>query len=345
MASAYVQGTSAGATAHAASSVNVSFGSSVTAGNHIVVDGAAWDGTTPAATVSSVADNKGNGNYTSGQEQAFGSFVRVIEYYKNNVTTGGTSFTVTITWSKGTNSSISIHEYSGVGTGAPTTTSNTGTGTAATSGAVAPSGNNMYHGVAGYDGGASSIVNNSPWNNRSVVDSANGEQDHAGQDKVATSGSQNGSWTIGASRTWGAVICAYPDGGPTPISVTVADDNSANWADADARLLGKLLKPADDNSANWADAVSRILGKLAKPADDQSANWADSVDFIRSLLSSAGSYSATGIHPGRSPGDAMAASGRFIQTNQYPRPPIQLYVAIVDDNGQTWDDSDSGILG
>lgn len=213
-----VQSTAAGATGHAASTVNVTFGSSAVAGNHIVVDGASWD-SLAAVLVNTVADNKGNGNYSIGKELTFDTQIRLVQYYKNAIATGGASFQVTITWANPCNSSISIHEYSGVAAGVPTSTSNVGTSTTASSGAVNPAGTNLYHATGAYNGG-SSIANSAPWNSRSVVDSGSVEQDHAGEDQIIT-GSQNGAWAIGTSLPWGGIICAYADAAVTPPNVGI----------------------------------------------------------------------------------------------------------------------------
>lgn len=60
------------------------------------------------------------------------------------------------------------------------------------------------------------------------------------------------------------------------LTLSVADDLNAPWADAITFQLGYNLALSDDGGANWADSLALQLAYLLALSDDGSANWNDS---------------------------------------------------------------------
>lgn len=128
------------------SSGAVTFGSTPGAGNLVTVACAGNNGT--LRSVSTVADNKGNGNYASAVHNDDGSAKNADIYYKENIATGA-SFQVTVTMSGTCDFSVGLAEWSGTATSSSLGPTNVGgaTNAAATTNSMNPSAPAVYVGV------------------------------------------------------------------------------------------------------------------------------------------------------------------------------------------------------
>lgn len=223
-----------------ATTIATTFDSSVTAGNQIIVNTGAWDNGVDQ-TISSIADNKGNGNYTVAVSPAIiDSETKCAQYYKNNIGTGGTTFTVTVSWSASINGVAGLFEYSGLKTGGTVTTnSSSGSSAEASSGAVAPAALSLYVAGMSYNvGGATTMAvkAGSVYTQALEID----EDNNAQAMNIASytgSGSQTCLWTIGASRTWVAWQASYE----ILRTVGVTGTATASITEADVVTGGKTV--------------------------------------------------------------------------------------------------------
>lgn len=181
------------------------FAAQPTAGNLVVAFGACWNSPIPTWTYSDTAGNA----YTEAVTNANADNARSEISYKANIATTAT-FTVTQTASASCDMALAINEYSGVAT-SPTVTTNSANGisTSLNTGAVAPSGDQMYVAVGTmaitttitptWTGATQEQeIESSGITNISVLD-------------LAGSGSQTATWTIGASDKWSCCIAAFSD--------------------------------------------------------------------------------------------------------------------------------------
>ena len=194
---------------------NVTFDNAVVAGNHVVVCTSSWkDGTDQS--VSTIADNKGNGNYSIAVDapridsQTIGSL-----FYKNNITTGGTTFTITVTWNtSGCSGVVGALEYSGIATGgAVGVSNNSGSSTTPSSGAAVPGAASTCVAMMSYNTGGPSTIAETAANfaEQLEIDENNDKQDINIADGVGLSGSQTCTWSLSNTGTWTACIAAFEE--------------------------------------------------------------------------------------------------------------------------------------
>jgi hypothetical protein len=195
----------------------VTFDNSVVVGSTIIVNSCSWKGSDSSVTISSVSDPS-NGAYT----QAFitpriQDAVTCVQYYKNNVTTGGT-LTITVTWNKTVSeNTVAIMEYSSAAIKvSPTVTTTTGScvtscTTSVTSGTIAPSATSIYVAMFGYNNGTGPISDTvaGGFIKQLEVDENNANQDCIVADQQNVSGSQQATWTMNTAGTWTSGIASY----------------------------------------------------------------------------------------------------------------------------------------
>jgi hypothetical protein len=156
----HVQGTpgiGVQATSGSQTSLSATFGSSVTAGNLIVVGYVS----NVAPSGFSVKDNKNNINYaTAIQDSTGGSTTITILYYIAAV--GGSSFQVTTSSSNGGGyPDLTIDEYScsgSISTDGTAVGHNSSTQNLSTSSAIVPTGNDLVYAVAGLNGSWTTVT-------------------------------------------------------------------------------------------------------------------------------------------------------------------------------------------
>lgn len=192
MAIALVQSNKAGPTGGSAS-LSVTFSSSTTSGNLIVV-AFAWDSN---GTVSSVTDNKSNTYSAAGSvANNTNSSTSCMIYYAKNIS-GGASHQVTVTISASTTIRVAVAEYSGADTAAPLDQSAVGTGNTSSmvTSSVTLSANNELLACIGMisDGFFAAPTAGTGYTNRQTWTGAN---DAAYEDQILTGGS--GSSKTGA---------------------------------------------------------------------------------------------------------------------------------------------------
>lgn len=231
-------------------SFTVTFDNTVTAGSHIVANTSSWRSGSDQ-TLSSVADNKGNGNYNQAVVSTrINSEVIGYQMYKNAITNGGSGFQITATWNATVSGCIGVSEYAGIKTN-PTVTTNSnsdGSGAAApTSGAVAPTASSLYVAGMSYNGASTTIaVTSGGFGERLEIDENNDAQDISIADQMGVSGSKNCGWTFGAARAWTAWIAAYEEGSAVLTTPPVPD----GWECTEKRMDSVVLSPADLRLSN-----------------------------------------------------------------------------------------------
>jgi len=190
-------------------SLNRTFGSTPASGNLLTAHMGVWHSTVFRSITFS--DNKGNtySYFTAGVH--FGANVAIRGGYATNITTSATH-TVTGTLNDAGNCSLGCAEWSGVET-SPTTSFNSGNGssTAPSSGSVSPSGASLIVGCCAYDGSATTIAVGSGYTQAFEADENNDNQAQNCEYKVGASGSQTATWTLAASRAWGAYVGAFSE--------------------------------------------------------------------------------------------------------------------------------------
>jgi hypothetical protein len=178
-------------------------------GNLITGVSANWRNLTGQNLV--ISDSSAN-TYTEAQEIEVGSFVNLVISYNANGTRGA-SHTVTMTTGNAdTGRSIGAQEWSGVDA-SPTVVSAQASGSStAPSVSVSPGSASLCVGAVAYDGSATTISQNGG-TEAQEVDENNDNQAINIAYKTSQSGSISIAWTLGASRTWGAVIACFTESG------------------------------------------------------------------------------------------------------------------------------------
>lgn len=233
----------------AVTSFTVTFDSAVTGGSHVVANTSSWR-TGSDQTLSSIADNKGNGNYTQAvASPRINSEVIGYQFYKNALVTGGSSFQITATWNAAVSGCIGITEYAGIKT-SPTVTTNSNSDTAGagqpTSGAAAPAASSLYVAGMSYNNAATTIaVTGGGFAQRLEIDENNDVQDISIADQAGVSGSKNCAWTLGALRPWTAWVASYEEGSAVLTSPPVP----VGW-ESDSDMRNSVLAPSELNLSN-----------------------------------------------------------------------------------------------
>lgn len=194
-------------------SVTKSYTSSTTTGNNLIASVSCYkDG---AATTFTVADNKGNGNFTSARRQtaASGPGNVVVEgFYKENAS-GGSSHSITATPNASAYVTIAIEEWSGLKTSTSEDVDNSGTGSSTTpsSGAASPTGTCVYIGAVTHDGATTTITPNTGggWTQSYEAEDASNMPINA--QYIVGTGSKTATWTLGASRAWTAIVMTFQE--------------------------------------------------------------------------------------------------------------------------------------
>jgi hypothetical protein len=195
------------------SSLSVTLGTTTTSGNRLVAVWANYHSSTPTVSVS----DSGSHAWTTPLSVGPSGFTRVYMAFTTGVITGRASHQITFT-SGGAACQIKagVFEISGLGSGTltPATNSGTGNSTSVSSGAVSPSGTNLYIGFFG-DNGGSTIT--PTWSGASQ------QWVHTYYEcrSYLTTGSQTATWTLGTTDNWAAEIMAFVEdaGGRNPVSM------------------------------------------------------------------------------------------------------------------------------
>ena len=241
--------------AGASSSINLSFTSSSTAGNLIIVH-LTWD--KQSRTVNTVSDAKGNTYHLIGAETNWsGTTYRSALYYAYNISAGATPLSITATLSGSVTSlyEMYISEYSNV-----LTTSDpldqkkitAGSGTTVNSGAVTTTATNeLIYGVAI---GASVTLNGGAGFNIRSTDQSNIVEDKTG----ATAGSYSASFSGGGN--WITSIATFKTMWILPVSLlsfdaTLIKDNKVevDWATASENNSDYFELEHSQDGLVWAD--------------------------------------------------------------------------------------------
>jgi hypothetical protein len=241
--------------AGASSSINLSFTSSSTAGNLIVVH-LTWD--KQSRTVNTVSDTKGNTYHLIGAETNWsGTTYRSALYYAYNISAGATplSITATLTGSVTSLYEIYISEYSNVlTTSDPLDQKKTtaGSGTTVNSGAVTTTASDeLIYGVAI---GASVTLNGGTGFNIRSTDQSNIVEDKTG----ATGGSYSTSFSGGGN--WIASIATFKTMWILPVSLLSFDAQliknnkiEVDWATASENNSDYFELEHSQDGLVWAD--------------------------------------------------------------------------------------------
>ena len=201
------------------SSQAVTFNSSPTSGNLVVVAISLWNGAS-GLSVSNVTDNQASTNtYHKIQEQYIvnkGNFQSL--WYADNINAGNPStFTVTVTPSANANITVAIHEYTSIAS-SPLDQFTQGKysgagGTAADSGATAATAqaNELLFGSSSINDSSSVAV--TPGANytrrQDQNDNSNSESIHTEDQNVSATGAYHATWTYASSVKWGAQIATF----------------------------------------------------------------------------------------------------------------------------------------
>lgn len=168
----------------------VTFGSTPGAGNLVTVAVTSNNGT--LRHISSVADDKGNGNYASAIHKDDVAHSQADIYYKENIATGA-SFQVTVSWTEGASDfSIGLAEWDGVAESASLDATNVGAATdgAATTNSLNPSRSAVYIGVMTAIGMSSVVPGQSE-----IHTEPSSSTTAMGHEYTISSGSQSLTWT------------------------------------------------------------------------------------------------------------------------------------------------------
>lgn len=200
-----------------ASVTNMTVGITMTAGRHIVANSISWRAGTDQA-ITSVSD-AANGAYTLGVTGTrLDSEVLPVQYYKNNIGTGGAQ-TVTIVWNAGCSGGIIVEEWSGVKT-TPTVSSavNTGSSTTMSTGAIDPTPSSLFCASAGYNTGGPVTIGapGGGFGNALEFDENNDTQSMAVASLTASDASSTCTWSLSGSCTWTALVVCYEEDGAAP---------------------------------------------------------------------------------------------------------------------------------
>lgn len=211
MAIAHVQ-TKAGATVgHTTNTVDLTFDSSTTSGNLIVVAVTSYGAT---QTCNTVTDTKGNTYTKIGSVNRSPGDDTIDLFYAKNIT-GGASHRIDVTMANTENIGIAMSEYSGADTSSPLDTNNNsgnGTGSTATSGSITPSVNNCLIFVGGTDQrlATTTVTAGSGYTLRAMAGTADNSVRVYSEDQIqSTAAAITGDFAIGTSVTWAASIAAF----------------------------------------------------------------------------------------------------------------------------------------
>lgn len=232
--------------AQAGASVALTFGSSTTSGNTILVAASCYyNNTVP----SSVTDNKGN-TYTRdvNYNPATGS---IVCYRASNIT-GGSGHIVTVTYGAATYFLATAIEVSGLTNTSPLDQTsgavNPTTGQSYTSPAVTTTVTNEYLlGINHCQNDSTSLTAASPWANVDTISDGtppgNGFQRQHTQDLVVTStGTYASSGTFSGSSVQGAVIATYKAGTAGPSNQTITGSAATStWTVPVGTLMGGTI--------------------------------------------------------------------------------------------------------
>ncbi len=190
------------------STATLSMVSSVTAGDLLTIQLAAYGTVTGYPTIT-VTDNKGGNTWTKDAESIAGTSDEGCTILHSFIVNGGASFVATVHFAtQVTDYSIKAVEWSGVKNAAPATNTNhnDAASSPATSGAATPpaAGNGLYLGCLDLDG-ASTITE---------ADVLLGERETSGAEQGSmtyanTSGSHNVSWTLSPTVKWQAGTAVF----------------------------------------------------------------------------------------------------------------------------------------
>ncbi len=241
-----------GQTVSTASTVAVSFDSTPTAGNLVVVAASCWTGPIDA---NGVTDNQGN-TYTQivSREAVGASGVYVSLFYASNISSSGT-FTVTFNCDAGGGTDdmgLAIHEYSGASTTSPLVTSNSasGTGTSGDSGNITTtSEGQMYFGATAWVNSAATSSVGGGYTLREEEQDNDGTQGILTEDKFGDAQTTSATATYSTTTQWAVVTAAF-----TP-SFTIADTGPAWYTVYGDSSDIYYKKSTDLLAATWGSAV------------------------------------------------------------------------------------------
>lgn len=201
------------------SSVNLSFDSSVTAGNCVVVFTTSW-----FYQSSSVTDNQSGNTYNSLVAiDAGGGDPHARIWAALNVAASGT-FTATASFPGNADATIIIAEFSGVATSSAAEVANTATGTSSspsvsTNGATTDAGDVLV-GIVTHDGSTMAITETysliAEQENNSTSQSGNAQYRLPG-----SIGTHALAWTMASSTGWIAAVVALKPAANTPAAMNV----------------------------------------------------------------------------------------------------------------------------
>lgn len=205
------------------STPTVSFDSLPATGSLIYVHITSYQssGTTP--TISSVADNQGNGNYTLVETQVTtggsDNYTHAVYFLQATAAPSGT-FTVTTTFTASVSSFITIVEVTGHDSGQmhkQVKATGSSTNATATLGATTATDCLILGGMT-HNNGTPSITNdatNLPTQLQEEEDNNSTEAGNVAYRKVTSTGTYTGNWAIGSSTTWAVILVAIsaPGGG------------------------------------------------------------------------------------------------------------------------------------
>lgn len=204
------------------SSLAVTFNSSTTTGNLIVVSSGCWDSDATAPTNFTVTDSKSNA-YTQVQGQGFsgaGPQMRLEQHYAKNVT-GGASHQVTVTPGDSVFMTIGIFELSGADTAAPLDSSAKATGASTTpSVGVTPGADGLM--IAAMSNNGAVMNPDGAWTEELEIDQSFSAFPQNILSRAATNGAADSAdWTLNATQPWGAIVGNYKAAGAGGATVSL----------------------------------------------------------------------------------------------------------------------------
>lgn len=207
----------------AVASQGKAFASNVTAGNAIVCQIAWFKNSAGAVAISTVADGIGNSlaAFPSAQRTSTADTHAACDiWYKVNIAGGASTITVTPNASSFT--SFTITEASGLATSSAedTRSSAEGSSAAPACGAFTTASAGITFGVVTHTGADTAITENTGGGYSLAFEAeSTTNQPINGEYKVTAAGSQNPSWTLGASRAWICTGAGFKDaaGAASPV--------------------------------------------------------------------------------------------------------------------------------
>ncbi len=323
--------------------LTVTFGSAVTAGNLIVV-GISHQ----AGSIATVADNKSNGNYLAAATNS--TFTSI---YYLQVPNGGSSFTITVTFNVADYPTITADEFSvpaGTLAAVDSSVSSTGTGTAVSGGNLTIGGSDLVYGIVNSSG--TTCVSYTAIGSYTLSFSAVGvigTADGGAAQYILNDSTtpQSTTMTLGSSVTWYITSVAFKGVSGTALSTTTGGNWSAanSWIGAKIPAIPHAISGAADNGSglirittgtatNWNTGdIVNILGVLG--TTEATGNWVVTViDTTHADL-----QSSTFTHTYTSGGSAFRGETVTLQG------PIALDSGAVDASGLIIVGSDPGNSG